>query len=347
MAMEKEDSVEIGDYDGIEMFDERPVDVKADTNTETEKPTPQESQGSTQNPTPTDVPTPKKQNDVTVVNVSTQTDEEEAEVWTEPVPKNLMDNLFLNLDLDGNGIIQVNDLNILLAKSNLQDRIARFDFENKDDITIEEIGEFLTSQFNEAELKLVLFHEKLKFVDTTYQQTNDGDIFALYRVFDSLNIDRGYLLVDDDKYLKADASGVSKERLHQILESLDRKSILKLLSLGHVEEESYIFTWSTFFSFWKLGDIVFWCICAIVCVDGYRKSDGGQLPCESQIAHFFAAYIVLKAINYSFELCLTSCSCFFRHPRQFETRYIMSFLPFLSWLFFNHFPTRLCSCCSR
>jgi len=330
MAMEKEDSVEIEDYDELEMYEERtPVIVKEE---QKEKETPKETPAPKRNPSPQQVPT--SNNDVKVVKVVEDEEEEEPEVWVEPVPQNLMDNLFQNLDVNRNGVIDIGDLDQLLAKfANLQDRAKGFPFANKDDITIEEIGEFLQTEFNEQELKLVLFHEKLKFVDTTYQQTNDGDIFALYRVFDSLNIDRGYLLVDDDKYLKADASGVSKERLHQILENLDRKSILKLLSLGHVEEESILFTWSTFFRIWKLGDFVFWVICAIVCVDGYRKSDGGDLPCDSNVAHFFAAYITLKAINYSFELCLTGCSCFFRHPRQFETRYIMSFLPFLSWLF--------------
>lgn len=305
----QEDSVEITDYD--ENQEDTPAPV----------------------PAPVKVPTPATKKEVhvttkTQTNVDVKSEEDEQE-WEEPVPKNLIENIFRNLDVNGNGVIDVGDLTLLLSDFGLEERVKQFDFGNDEDITMEEIGEFLTDNFNEKELKLVLFHEKLNFVDTAYQQTNEGDIWALYRVFDSLNIDRGYLLVEDDKYLKDDGSGVSKVKLRQILEHLDRKSLLKLLSLQHVEDEEVLFTWNTFFKIWKLGDVVFWCICTIVLLDGY----GDELPCRSKVAHFFAAYIVLKGINYSFELCLTSCSCFFWHPKRFETRYIISFLPLLSWLF--------------
>jgi len=301
MSAKEEDSVEITDYDENE--DQTAVPVKVSERT-----------------------TPTKR----TVEVKQDEEDEASNKWVEPVPKNLMENLFHNLDVNGNGVIDIGDLQELLSDVGLEEYLQGQEFEDEQNISIEEIGEFLGDQrINAKELKIILFHKKLQFVDTTYQQTNDGDIFSLYRVFDSLNIDRVYLLVDDDKYLKADASGVSKERLHHILENLDRKSLLKLLSLEHVQDEEHLFSWKTFFRIWKLGDVIFWCICAIVCIDGYDDN----FPCRSQIAHFFAAYIVLKGINYSFELCLSSCSCFFRHPRQFETRYIMSFLPFLSWLF--------------
>lgn len=100
-----------------------------------------------------------------------------------------------------------------------------------------------------------------------------------------------------------------------------------------MEAGESIFSWTTFFRIWKLGDVVFWCICVVVCLDAFRSTNGGDLPCRSKIAHMFSAYLAIKGVCYAFELCLVSCSQFFRHPKQFETRYIMSFLPFLSWLF--------------
>jgi len=263
---------------------------------------------------------------------SAEKEEEKDEDWEEPLPKNLMQSLFWNLDVNNNKVIDVGDLEILLRELDLSSYLTKAAFKDPEDITLEEIGDFL-KEFNEEELKKVLFHKKLKFVESFFQQTNEGDIFALYRVFDSLNIDRNHLLVDNDKYLKADASGVSEKRLHTILESLDRKSLLKLLSLEHVVEEETIFTWTTFFRIWKVADVIFWCICVIVCVDAVQSTDGGHLPCRSKIAHMFSAYLAIKGVNYAFEMCLASCSQFFRHPKQFETRYIMSFLPFLSWLF--------------
>lgn len=265
-----------------------------------------------------------------------ETEEDEIEEEENgPVPENLLMQLFQNLDVNGNGIIDFNDLELLMADLNYEGLLKGLNFKDNDDIKMEEISEML-KDLHAEELKKLLEHPKLKFVESAYEQTNYGDIFALYRIFDELNIDRRNLLTDDHKYLKRDASGISIEHLGSILENLDRKSLLKLLSLSHVEQESVIFTWKTFFGIIKLADVVFYFMCAVVCADAVSNTNVENVSCEgrdSLMASIFEAYLVIKGINYSFELCLVSCSYLFRNPRDIQTRYIISFLPFLSWAF--------------
>ncbi len=69
-----------------------------------------------------------------------------------------MENLFWNLDVNGNGKIDIGDLELLFDESaniSLKDVTDKMTFDDTEDIDIDEIAQML-STFHETELKKIL-----------------------------------------------------------------------------------------------------------------------------------------------------------------------------------------------
>merc|ERR550539_802533 len=67
--------------------------------------------------------------------------------------------LFHNLDVNGNGIIDFNDLELLMADLNFEGLLKGLSFEDNDNIKMEEISDMLRD-LHEEELKKLLEHPK-------------------------------------------------------------------------------------------------------------------------------------------------------------------------------------------
>jgi len=188
----------------------------------------------------------------------------------------------------------------------------------------------------EGTLKRILFHRNLNFVDVTFKHTNDGDIFALYRIFDDLDIDRRNLLLRKNtqelhKYYNRDISGFTRNHFENLFYAMDRKSLLRLLDMEIEPYESAGCSWWIVFNVLTFIDITWWLVCVYVVADALINTDVAHLVCRSKIIYIFETYVIMKGINYFFELFIVACARLFRHPQLTGTRYVMSVFPLASW----------------